>query len=150
MSLRTRCLVVCLLMLLAACGTAPSGARAARGGSGGPSPTTTQGASVPPTTDPASPPPQPGAVPAPAPAPAVPTSAQLAGRRIVWSYPGPTPPEALLDAVREGRAAGVIFFGENTADPAALHSAVAALGAAQRESGVRSPLLLMTDGEGGV
>ncbi|WP_327065351.1 beta-N-acetylhexosaminidase [Kitasatospora sp. NBC_01250] len=84
-------------------------------------------------------------------APALPvlTPDQLAGQRVVYSYTGPTVPASLLSAVRSGRAAGVIFFGSNTADPDALGRAVAALRQAQQQSPVRLPLLLMTDQEGG-
>ncbi|MEY9949060.1 glycoside hydrolase family 3 N-terminal domain-containing protein [Kitasatospora sp. GAS1066B] len=77
------------------------------------------------------------------------TSDQLAGQRVVYSYPGPTVPESLLTAVRSGRAAGVIFFESNTADPEAFHSSVEALRQAQQQSPIRLPLLLMTDQEGG-
>ncbi|MBV6702470.1 glycoside hydrolase family 3 N-terminal domain-containing protein [Kitasatospora aureofaciens] len=73
----------------------------------------------------------------------------LAGRRIVYSYPGPTPPPAVLQAIREGRAAGVILFGENVTSPDQLAEAVGKLRQAAAESPVREPLLLMTDQEGG-
>ncbi|GAB2718768.1 glycoside hydrolase family 3 N-terminal domain-containing protein [Kitasatospora kifunensis] len=97
------------------------------------------------------------AVPAPQGSPAALTGArgpaltadQLAGQRVVYSYTGSTVPASLLTAVRAGRAAGVIFFGSNTADPDALNRAVAALRQAQQQSPVRLPLLLMTDQEGG-
>ncbi|MGW4895428.1 glycoside hydrolase family 3 N-terminal domain-containing protein [Kitasatospora sp. NPDC004240] len=77
------------------------------------------------------------------------TDRELVGRRIVYSYPGPTPPAALLRAIREGRVAGVILFGENITGPVQLRTAVAQLRQAQRESGTGLPLLLMTDQEGG-
>ncbi|MFI6154889.1 glycoside hydrolase family 3 N-terminal domain-containing protein [Kitasatospora sp. NPDC051170] len=73
----------------------------------------------------------------------------LAGRRIVLSYPGPTPPPAVLRAIREGRAAGVILFGENITGPEQLAQAVAQLKQAAAESPDGLPLLLMTDQEGG-
>ncbi|MFC5888018.1 glycoside hydrolase family 3 N-terminal domain-containing protein [Kitasatospora sp. CM 4170] len=76
-------------------------------------------------------------------------SSRLAGRRIVYSYPGPTPPPALLRAIREGRAAGVILFGENITSPAQLHTAVDQLRGAAAEAAEPRPLLLMTDQEGG-
>src|SRR2546430_1625295 len=38
---------------------------------------------------------------------------QLAGQRVIYSYPGLTPPASLLQRIRDGQAAGVIFFGEN-------------------------------------
>ncbi|GGV04566.1 hypothetical protein GCM10010495_15430 [Kitasatospora herbaricolor] len=79
-----------------------------------------------------------------------PTPAQLAGRRIVYSYPGLTPPPALLEDIRAGLAAGVIFFGENVAGPDQLRSVVRQLREAQQQSPVQVPLLLMTDQEGGL
>ncbi|MFF1650486.1 hypothetical protein [Streptomyces sp. NPDC058240] len=41
------------------------------------------------------------------------TPAQRAGQCVIHSYPGLTPPARLMDAIREGRTAGVIFFAEN-------------------------------------
>ncbi|MGW3040325.1 glycoside hydrolase family 3 N-terminal domain-containing protein [Kitasatospora sp. NPDC001159] len=76
-------------------------------------------------------------------------SRQLAGRRIVLSYPGPTPPPGVLQAIREGRAAGVILFGENITSPSQLAEAVAGLKQAAVEAPHPRPLLLMTDQEGG-
>ncbi|WP_406110679.1 glycoside hydrolase family 3 N-terminal domain-containing protein [Kitasatospora purpeofusca] len=82
---------------------------------------------------------------------AVPTAAslRLAGRRIVYSYPGETPPPELLETIRAGRAAGVILFKENAPSPEQLRSAVELLKTAARESPSGAPLLLMTDQEGG-
>ncbi|MFJ8473395.1 glycoside hydrolase family 3 N-terminal domain-containing protein [Kitasatospora sp. NPDC094011] len=76
-------------------------------------------------------------------------SRQLAGRRIVLSYPGPTPAPGVLQAIREGRAAGVILFGENVTGPEQLAAAVAQLKQAAAEAPDPRPLLLMTDQEGG-
>ena len=39
--------------------------------------------------------------------------AQQVGQRVIWSYPGLTPPQALFDAIGAGLVGGVIFFGEN-------------------------------------
>lgn len=33
------------------------------------------------------------------------------GHHVVWSYPGPTIPQELINAVKAGKAGGVIFFG---------------------------------------
>ncbi|MBD0691581.1 glycoside hydrolase family 3 N-terminal domain-containing protein [Streptomyces sp. CBMA123] len=76
-------------------------------------------------------------------------SRQLAGRRIVLSYPGPTPAPEVLRAIREGRAAGVILFGENVTSPEQLAEAVGQLKQAAAEAAHPRPLLLMTDQEGG-
>jgi beta-N-acetylhexosaminidase len=95
--------------------------------------------------------------PSPSPSPVASTPAatgglsaqQLAGQRVVYSYPGLVPPAALLQAIRSGEAAGVIFFGRNISSEAQLSGAIAQLVAAQRQSPVAEPLLLMTDQEGG-
>src|SRR5713101_5109452 len=39
------------------------------------------------------------------------SSQQLAGQRVIFSYPGLTVPSSLLAQIRAGEAAGVIFFG---------------------------------------
>ena len=41
------------------------------------------------------------------------TNLQLAGQRVISSYPGLTPPQSLLNDITAGQTAGVIFFGEN-------------------------------------
>ncbi len=121
----------------------------ASGGSGGgrvasPSPST-----APLTTGP-------GASPAPVPSVPAPsrsaglTMRQLAGQRIIYSYPGLTPPASLLRIIRAGEAAGVIFFGENIAGAAQISSVIAQLRRAQAQSPVHLPLLLMVDQEGGL
>lgn len=76
--------------------------------------------------------------------------AQLLGQRIVYAYAGTTPPPLLLAKVRQGEAAGVIFFGPNLVDPSAFHAALRALHVANQQSAVKEPLLLMTDEEGGL
>lgn len=74
---------------------------------------------------------------------------QAAGQRVVYSYPGLTPPESLLARIRAGEAAGVIFFGENISSLSQISGVVAQLRAAAAQSPVDEPLLLMTDQEGG-
>ncbi len=74
---------------------------------------------------------------------------QLLGQRIIYAYAGRTVPASLLAIVREGEAGGVIFFGSNVADPTAFKAAIRELQAANADSPVRVPLLLMTDQEGG-
>ncbi len=74
---------------------------------------------------------------------------QLAGQRVIYSYPGLTVPAALLQAITAGQAAGVIFFGGNISSLAQIASVVEQLVAAQQASPVAAPLLLMTDQEGG-
>jgi beta-N-acetylhexosaminidase len=79
--------------------------------------------------------------------------AQQAGQRVIWSYPGLTPPQALFDAIRAGLVGGVIFFGENidrTNYPSQIQAVTSQLAQAQADSGIGYPLLLMTDQEGGI
>jgi len=78
------------------------------------------------------------------------SSAQLAGQRVVYSYPGLTVPSALLDQISAGQAAGVIFFGGNISSEAQIASVIGQLVQAQQQSPVPAPLLLMTDQEGGL
>jgi beta-N-acetylhexosaminidase len=94
--------------------------------------------------------------PAPAPAPAsLPdlSPAQLAGQRVIYSYQGLTPPAELLDLIRHGEAAGVIFFGGNIASTSQISGVIAQLDQANAspDNPLRTlPLLLMTDQEGGL
>jgi beta-N-acetylhexosaminidase len=87
--------------------------------------------------------------------PAVPalTPEQMAGQRVIYSYPGLTPPAALLRWIRHGEAAGVIFFGGNIASTAQIASVIRELDQANAAASNplrRYPLLLMTDQEGGI
>ena len=68
---------------------------------------------------------------------------------MIFSYPGLTVPSALLQQITAGEGAGVIFFGDNISGEAQIASVIQRLRAAQRQSPVSSPLLLMTDQEGG-
>jgi beta-N-acetylhexosaminidase len=78
------------------------------------------------------------------------SSQQNAGQRVVFSYPGLTVPASLLQQISAGQAAGVIFFGENISSDAQIAAVVQQLRQAQAQSPVPSPLLLMTDQEGGL
>jgi beta-N-acetylhexosaminidase len=75
---------------------------------------------------------------------------QAAGQRVIYSYPGLTPPASLLDRIRAGEAAGVIFFGENVSSLSQISGVVRSLRAASAQSPNPNPLLLMTDQEGGL
>ncbi|HEY0936786.1 MAG TPA: glycoside hydrolase family 3 N-terminal domain-containing protein [Trebonia sp.] len=75
---------------------------------------------------------------------------QLAGQRVIASYPGLTPPASLLASISDGQVAGVIFFGENIASATQMARVTAQLRRAQARSPVKVPLLLMTDQEGGL
>ncbi len=78
------------------------------------------------------------------------TNLQLAGQRVIGSYPGLTPPASLFTAMENGQLAGVIFFGENISSQTQIAGVIARLRQAQAQSPVQAPLLLMTDQEGGL
>ena len=77
------------------------------------------------------------------------TNRQLAGQRVIYSYPGLTPPAGLLSTISAGEAAGVIFFGENISSDSQIASVISQFVQANASSPVKSPLLFMTDQEGG-
>jgi beta-N-acetylhexosaminidase len=77
------------------------------------------------------------------------TPEQQAGQRVIYSYSGTTVPQSLLDAISGGRAAGVIFFGDNIRSMNQISSVCEQLKEANASSPVGAPLLLMTDQEGG-
>jgi beta-N-acetylhexosaminidase len=78
------------------------------------------------------------------------TNTQLAGQRVISSYPGLTPPASLFSDIEAGNTAGVIFFGENISSDAQIAGVITQLRQAQAQSPVQVPLLLMTDQEGGL
>jgi beta-N-acetylhexosaminidase len=77
------------------------------------------------------------------------TDAQLAGQHVVFPFAGRTPPRALLARIRRGEAAGVIFLGANLGTPAQVRALTRSLQGVPRPAGLRAPLLLMVDQEGG-
>lgn len=78
------------------------------------------------------------------------TAAQLAGQRVVFAYPGPRPPRALIRRVKRGEAAGVVLFSRNLASTRALRRTLRRLQRAAGRSPVALPLLVMVDQEGGL
>ena len=79
--------------------------------------------------------------------------AQMAGQRVIYSYTGLTPPASLLSSIRNGEVGGVIFFSPNISSRAQIASVIAELDRANAspQNPLRSsPLLLMTDQEGGL
>jgi beta-N-acetylhexosaminidase len=75
---------------------------------------------------------------------------QLAGQRVVTGFPGTRPPAEVRRMVREGAVAGVILFAENIPTRAAGRRLIARLQAIPRPPGLRDPLLVMVDQEGGL
>jgi beta-N-acetylhexosaminidase len=105
--------------------------------------------------------PAPAAAPSPSPRPSARpprqtlpplTPAQLAGQRVIYSYGGRRPPNSLIQLIKHGEAAGVIFFSQNVSSAAQLTKVIAELDQANDspQNPVHEPLLLMTDQEGGI
>ena len=75
--------------------------------------------------------------------------AQLAGQRIVTAFRGTTLTPSLTGRIRHGEVAGVILFGGNIRGVAQSRALVAAIQAVPRPAGLRQPLFIMVDQEGG-
>jgi beta-N-acetylhexosaminidase len=78
------------------------------------------------------------------------SAGQLAGERIVVGLPGTEVPHALKRMIREGRVAGVVLFAANLPSRAAGRRLIARLQHVPRPAGLRDPLLVMADQEGGL
>jgi beta-N-acetylhexosaminidase len=78
------------------------------------------------------------------------TPAQLAGQRVVYGFPGTTPPADLLRRIRRGEAAAVLLLSGNVAGRDGARTLIARLQAVPRPAGLRAPLLVMIDQEGGL
>lgn len=74
---------------------------------------------------------------------------QKVGQRLVLGFPGTRPPRALIARIRKGEAAGVILFGRNVRSRSQLRRLVRSLQRIPRPRGLRQPLLVMVDQEGG-
>jgi beta-N-acetylhexosaminidase len=117
----------------------PGGTRPAAAGAASPSPGASQADRSPATPTP------------PAPLPAM-SLQQMAGQRVIYSYPGLEPPAELLELISHGEVGGVVFFGHNISSPVQLARVITELDQANASplNPVREPLLLMTDQEGGL
>jgi beta-N-acetylhexosaminidase len=78
------------------------------------------------------------------------TPAQLAGQRIVLGFQGTQPPGDAVRLIREGSVAGVILFADNLPSRAEGRRLIRRLQSIGRPPGLRDPLLVMTDQEGGL
>ena len=88
--------------------------------------------------------------PGPPPEPPAMTTAQLVGQHMIFSYAGAEPPAALIQRIRRGEAAGVILFTRNIRSRAHLRATMRRLQAVSRPAGLRAPLLIQIDQEGGL
>lgn len=75
---------------------------------------------------------------------------RLAGQRVLTGFPGTRVPAEVRRMVREGAVAGVILFADNIPSRAAGRRLIARLQAIPRPPGLRDPLLVMVDQEGGL
>jgi beta-N-acetylhexosaminidase len=91
------------------------------------------------------------AAPAPVPrasAPAL-TLRRLVGQQMIFAYDGLEPPPALRRRIARGEAAGVILFARNVRSAGQVAAVARSLQAIARPPGLRAPLLVMVDQEGG-
>jgi beta-N-acetylhexosaminidase len=78
------------------------------------------------------------------------TPRQLAGQRIVCGFDGKSAPQSLLRVIAAGELAGVILFEDNVGGRGRLSSMTAAIQATERPEGLRQPVLISVDQEGGL
>ncbi|KAJ5475197.1 secreted glycosyl hydrolase [Penicillium diatomitis] len=76
--------------------------------------------------------------------------AQEAGHHVIFSYPGISPPAHLFDLIKQGKVGGIILFGENVASNVSTIINQLQDAYKQSQAYVGSPLLIMTDQEGGI
>jgi beta-N-acetylhexosaminidase len=76
--------------------------------------------------------------------------AQLVGQRIVAGFEGESPPAALRRRIAAGRLAGVVLFDSNYDSRAEARRLIEELQSIDRPRGLRDPLLVMIDQEGGL
>lgn len=74
---------------------------------------------------------------------------QLAGLRIVTGFEGESPPSSLVRMIQEGRVSGVILFSDNFDTESEAKKLIASLNDIRRPEGLRQPLLIAIDQEGG-
>ncbi|HVF76848.1 MAG TPA: glycoside hydrolase family 3 N-terminal domain-containing protein [Solirubrobacteraceae bacterium] len=77
------------------------------------------------------------------------TTRQLIGQRMIFAYDGIEPPPALRRRIARGEAAGVILFKRNVRSGSQVRATMQSLQAIRRPRGLRDPLIVMVDQEGG-
>jgi len=78
------------------------------------------------------------------------SAGQLVGQRIVLGFAGTQPPAMVERMIRAGEIAGVVLFADNLPSRSAGRQLIRRLQAIPRPPGLRDPLLVMTDQEGGL
>lgn len=77
------------------------------------------------------------------------TVRQAVGQHMIFAYDGLVPPAALRRRIARGEAAGVILFARNVRSAGQVRAAMRSLQAIRRPRGLRAPLIVMVDQEGG-
>ncbi len=77
------------------------------------------------------------------------TLRQAVGQHMVFAYDGLEPPADLRRRIARGEAAGVILFARNVRSSGQVGAAMRRLQAIARPPGLRDPLIVMADQEGG-
>jgi beta-N-acetylhexosaminidase len=75
---------------------------------------------------------------------------QLAGQRLITGFSGRSLPDKVKRMIGEGKLAGVILFDENLGTKRHARRLIRKLQGIKRPGGLRSPLLVMIDQEGGL
>jgi beta-N-acetylhexosaminidase len=75
---------------------------------------------------------------------------ELAGQRLITGFSGERPPDRVKRMIQQGRLAGVILFDDNLGSRHHTRRLIGKLQAIRRPKGLRSPLLVMIDQEGGL
>jgi beta-N-acetylhexosaminidase len=78
------------------------------------------------------------------------TARRLAGERLIAGFDGPRAPRAVKQMIGDGRLAGVILFSDNLPSRDHARRLIHRLQAIHRPEGLRDPLLVMIDQEGGL
>jgi len=77
------------------------------------------------------------------------TLRQTVGQHMIFAYDGLQPPPALRRRIERGEAAGVILFTRNVQSAGQVRAVMRDLQAIRRPPGLRAPLIVMVDQEGG-
>ncbi|TMK72619.1 MAG: beta-N-acetylhexosaminidase [Actinobacteria bacterium] len=78
------------------------------------------------------------------------STAELAGQRLITGFHGGSPPHQVKRLIGQGRLAGVILFDDNLGSTRHNRRLIRRLQAIKRPQGLRNPLLIMIDQEGGL
>jgi beta-N-acetylhexosaminidase len=78
------------------------------------------------------------------------STGKLAGQRLIAGFDGPRAPRAIKGMIRKGRVAGVILFSDNAGTRRHARRTIRRLQGIRRPEGLKDPLLVMLDQEGGL